>query len=112
MSLIDLNEVGASANFNAAGNAELRVGIYLPGIRASDGFSLVVRVIHTEDRFDPAVPTKDVDLTWQSGHALDLWTGTVPLTSASPSHLGREGIYLYRFQLFWTPHGGSRQLIK
>ena len=58
MSLIDLNEVAASATLDAAGNAELRVGIYLPGIRASDGFSVVVRVIHTDDRFDPAVPTR------------------------------------------------------
>ncbi len=109
--MIDLNEVGASASFNAAGNPELRVGLYLPGVRASDRFSVVVRVIHTADRFDPAVPTKDVDLAWQPGHTLDLWTATVPLTPASSSHLGQEGIYLYRFQLFWTPPGGSKQLV-
>src|SRR5437763_15394622 len=108
--MIDLKEVGASAAFNAAGDPELRVGLYLPGVRASDGFSVVVRVIHTADRFNPAVPTKDVDLTWHSANALDLWTATVALTPASSSHLGQDGIYLYRFQLFWTPSGGSKQL--
>ena len=109
--MINLNEVGAFGSIDASGNLSVRFGVYLPGIRFTDGFELVVRVIHQDDRFDPAIPTQDFPLTWASGSALDLWTATVPLEPIANTHFGQQGTYLYRYQLWWTPSGGSRQLV-
>lgn len=83
----------------------------LPGIRSNDGFGVLVRVIHDADRFDPAVPPTDVAMVWAAGSALDLWTATTTLNPDPSTHYGQEGLYLYRFQLSWTPAGGAAQLI-
>jgi maltooligosyltrehalose trehalohydrolase len=109
--LINLNEVGAFPGVDAIGNLSLRFGIYLPGIRRTGGFEVIVRIIHQEDRFDPAVQPVDVSLAWTAGSALDLWTVTTPLTNDPKSHYGQDGVYLYRFQLYWTPPAGKRTLI-
>ena len=109
--MINLNEVGAFGSVDASGNLSVRFGVYLPGIRATDGFELVVRIIHRDDRFDPAIPTQDFPLTWVNGSALDLWSATVPLRPIANTHFGQQGTYLYRYQLWWTPSGGSRQLV-
>jgi maltooligosyltrehalose trehalohydrolase len=109
--MINLNEVGAFPSFDAAGVPHIRFGLYLPGVRSSDGFSVTVRVIHAADRFDPSVKTKDQDLLWNSGTPLDLWTTDLAIPMDPHSHFGQEGLYLYRFQLWWTPAGGGRQLI-
>ena len=107
--MINLNEVGAFPSLDASGNFQVRFGLYLPGVRSTDGFSVVVRVIHESDRFNPAVPTTNFPLSWASGSALDLWSATVPITAAAaPSHFGQEGTYLYRFQLFWAAPGSGR----
>jgi maltooligosyltrehalose trehalohydrolase len=108
---INLTEVGASCSVDAGGTLQIKFGLYLPGIRPADGFSVAVRVIQDADRFDPAVPPVDVAMSWAQGSALDLWTVTAALAPDPDSHYGQEGLYLYRFQLFWTPTGGSRQLI-
>ena len=109
--MINLNEVGAFGSIDASGNLSVRFGVYLPGIRATDGFELVVRVIHRDDRFDPAIPTQDFPLNWASGSALDMWSATMPLLPIANTHFGQQGTYLYRYQLWWTPSGGSRQLV-
>lgn len=109
--MIDLTKVGAFPAYDAGGNAQIRFGLYLPGIRQTDGFSVVVRIIHAEDRFNVAVKTQDQNMTWAAGSALDLWTATVTLTDDGTSHSGTEGEYLYRYQLWWTPAGGSSRLI-
>jgi maltooligosyltrehalose trehalohydrolase len=110
--MIDLNEVGAFPSVAASGDFTARIGLYLPGIRGTDGFDVVVRIIHSDDRFNPDVLTQDFHLGWVNGHPLDLWTATLPIASAaSPSHFGQEGTYLYRFQLLWTPPAGSPQLL-
>jgi maltooligosyltrehalose trehalohydrolase len=98
--MIDLSEVGASVTKDGTGNYSLRFGIYLPGVRSSDGFKLLVRIIHEADRFNPLVNTVNVELTWQPGKQLDLWTATTGLQKDPDSHYGRDGIYLYRFQLW------------
>jgi maltooligosyltrehalose trehalohydrolase len=108
--VINLSEVGAFPSSTPAG-FQIGFGLYLPGIRAADGFSVVVRVIHSDDRFDPAVPPQDFPLTWDSSHPLDLWSGSVSVAPIAGTHFGSPGIYLYRFQLWWTPAGGPRQLI-
>ncbi len=108
--MIDLTEVGAFPSVTAAG-FDIRFGLYLPGIRGADRFEVVVRVIHDDDRFNPAIQPQDTNLVWNAGHPLDLWSVTVPIQPAAGTNFGKEGIYLYRFQLWWTQPGGRRQLI-
>lgn len=107
---INLSEVGAFPSFTAAG-FQIRFGLYLPGVRATDGFDVVVRVIHSDDRFDPAIQPVDKSLTWNQGHPLDLWSVTIPVQPIAGTHFGAEGTYLYRFQLWWTPPSGARRLV-
>ena len=109
--MIDLNEVGAFPSYDATGNAQIRFGLYLPGIRGKDGFSVVVRIIHSADRFNVAVKTQDDDLTWVDGSPLDLWTANVTLTDDGASHSGSDGEYLYRYQLWWNSGAGASKLI-
>lgn len=109
--MIDLTEVGAFPSYDASGNAQIRFGLYLPGIRGKDGFSVVVRIIHAADRFNVSVKTQDQNLTWVAGSELDLWTASVTLTDDGTSHSGSEGEYLYRYQLWWSSEAGSSQLI-
>ena len=109
--MIDLNEVGAFPSYDASGQAQIRFGLYLPGIKETDGFSVVVRIIHSADRFNPLVKTQDEDLTWVAGSELDVWTASVTLANDGTSHSGNEGEYLYRYQLWWTPAGGNKTLI-
>jgi maltooligosyltrehalose trehalohydrolase len=108
---MNLNEVGAFPSFSPPNNFTVRIGVYLPGIRANDGFQVVVRIIHRDDRFNAAVPTEDFVIDWMSGHPLDLWTKILPISAIAGTRFGSEGVYLYRFQLYFTPPGNSRQLI-
>jgi maltooligosyltrehalose trehalohydrolase len=108
---IDSNEVGAFSSVDVAGVFSIRFGIYLPGVQATNGFEVVARMIHQLDRFDPLVPTVDVPLAWTVGSPLDLWTVTTPLAANPASHFGQAGIYLYRYQLWRTPPGGTRTLV-
>ena len=108
--MMDLNVAGAFPSFDAAGNAQIRFGLYLPGVREIDGFSVVVRVIHSADRFNVSVKTQDQNLEWKGGD-LDLWTANMALAADGSSHSGSEGEYLYRYQLWWTPAGGTSQLV-
>jgi hypothetical protein len=89
--MIDLNQVGAFPSFDSSGNAQIRFGLYLPGIQPKDGFSVVVRIIHSADRFNPAVKTQDENLTWAAAGGLDLWTAMVTLASDGINHSGAEG---------------------
>jgi maltooligosyltrehalose trehalohydrolase len=109
--MIDLAEVGAFASLATSGEFQIRFGVYLPTIRASDDFQVVVRLIHADDRFDPNVPPQDFPLAWVAGHSLDLWGATVPVHPVANTHFGQEGTYLYRFQLWWTSPGGTRQVL-
>src|SRR5262245_59755974 len=108
--MIDTSEVGAFPAF-IAGGFQVRFGLYLPGLRSADGFEVIVRVIHSDDLFSPAVQPQDSHLAWNAGHPLDLWSTTVPVQPISGTHYGTEGVYLYRFQLWWTPPRGDRRLI-
>ncbi len=108
--MINLSEVGAFPSATAAG-LQIGFGLYLPEIRGSDGFEVLVRIIHSDDRFNPTVQPQDSKLVWNAGHPLDLWSTTVPVQPIASTHFGDEGLYLYRFQLWWTPPGKARQLI-
>jgi 1,4-alpha-glucan branching enzyme len=109
--MIDLNQVGAFPSLTSPGQFSVRFGIYLPGIRSSDNFEVLARVIHADDRFNPSVPAATFALEWQQGSALDLWTATIPLTPVPGTRLGLPGLHLYRFELWWTAPGGTRQCI-
>ncbi len=109
--MIDLTEVGAFPVLTSPNKFSVRFGLYLPGIHATDGFDVVVRVIHSDDRFDPNVPPTEFAMIWQAGHSLDLWTVTTPLTTKAGTHFGTPGMHLYRHQLWWTPPGGTRQIV-
>jgi 1,4-alpha-glucan branching enzyme len=109
--VINLQEVGAAAYFASDGSAHIRFGLYLPGVRSADGFSVIARVIHSEDRFNPSVQPQNQALIWDSGTVLDLWNTDMTLEGSDASHAGRAGTYLYRFQLLWTPPGGQAQTI-
>lgn len=109
--MIDLQEVGSFPSLDPSNNFLVRFGIYLPGIRANDGFQVVVRIIHSNDRFNPAVPPNDFSLAWQNGHPLDLWSLTVPIQPDPATNFGKLGQYLYRYQLWWSGPGGSKRLI-
>jgi hypothetical protein len=91
---INLNEVGAFPSFTPPDSFTVRIGLYLPGIRAADGFDVVVRIIHKDDRFDPSVATQDFHLDWDSTHPLDLWTKTLSIATIAGTHFGSEGTYL------------------
>src|SRR5262249_35379 len=96
MARIDRTEVGAHVSGNA-----VTFGVYLPGIRAADGYEVRVRVIHRADQFVPEVPSVPLPLAFQPDHPLGLWSTTVALATVPdpPGHFGAEGPYLYRFEL-------------
>jgi maltooligosyltrehalose trehalohydrolase len=108
--MINLTEVGAFPSV-VGGGFQIQFGLYLPGIRATDGFDVVALVIHKDDRFDPAIQPQKFSLTWNVGHPLDLWSGPMLVQPVAGTNFGNPGLYLYRFQLGWTPSGGARQLI-
>src|SRR6476660_4903750 len=97
--MISLNEVGAAPQQDTGGNWQVRFGIYLPNITFNKGYALKVRVIHEDDQFIHGIEPKDFYLNWVNGSPLDLWETTMPLTLDPGSHFGRQGTYLYRFQL-------------
>lgn len=97
--MINLNEVGAAAQQDAAGNWQVKFGVYLPGITFNKGYAVKLRIIHEEDQFIRGIEPKDVFLDWVNGSALDLWKTTVSLTPDPASHFGQPGTYLYRYQL-------------
>ena len=97
--MINLDEVGAAATRDGAGNWHVRFGIYLPGITFNKGYRLKVRVIHEEDQFVRGIEPRDFFLNWMNGSAHDLWEVTVPLVNGGGGHFGQPGTYLYRFQL-------------
>jgi len=105
--MIDLNAVGAHASLSAANHALVRFGVYLPEIRGTDGFSVLVRVIHELDQFDPGIPPRDYSLAHEAPQSAnnaseyDLWTATVDITAdlTPGTHFGQPGTYVYRYQL-------------
>lgn len=113
---INFSQVGAFGSVDTSGVLALRFGLYLPGVRSTGNFQVVVRILHQADRFDPIVQPVDVAMTCEPvdvignpGSELDLWTANKTLTIDPNSHFGQEGIYLYRYQLLYTPSGGGGQ---
>jgi 1,4-alpha-glucan branching enzyme len=99
MSLIDLDEVGATPERDPAGNWSVRFGIYLPNITFDKGYRLKVRVLHELDQLVRGFEPRDFWMSWQGGSPLDLWHARVPIAPGSAGNFGRPGRHLYRYQL-------------
>ncbi|HWS85025.1 MAG TPA: alpha-amylase family glycosyl hydrolase [Ktedonobacteraceae bacterium] len=108
--MIDMNKVGAFVSALTGAGVPVRFGIYLPGIEQHDGYEVLVRVIHKEDRFNPDIKTKDFPLSRVAGDPNTLWQAEVTIPHQSGTKFGELGTYLYRYQLWQTAHG-SRNLI-
>ncbi len=76
--MINLNEVGAFAS----ASTEVQFGVYLPGIEPQDGYEVLVRVIHKDDRFVPQIKPLDFPLTPVVGSSNNLWSAKVTIPVA------------------------------
>src|SRR6266850_2209527 len=94
--MINLNEVGAHPSQLPDGSWQIRFGLYLPGI-TYPRYRIMLRVIHERDQFVRGIEPQVFDLWW-SGGLHDLWDFTLALQPGA-GHFGREGQYLYRYQL-------------
>ncbi len=108
--MIDFSDAGAFASTTPQG-FQIAFGLLLPGITAKDGFEVVVRIIHRDDRFNPAVPARKFSLTWQQNDSRGLWKATVAVQPDGRTNLGKEGVHLYRFQLLLTDHAGTQHIV-
>lgn len=109
--MIDLSEVGAFPAAPSAAGVDVRFGLYLPGIDPRDGYEVLVRVIHKDDRFIPEIPPLDFALQPVAGHPLNLWQAQVAIPVKPGTGFGQPGTYLYRFQLLQTGPGGGSTVI-
>jgi maltooligosyltrehalose trehalohydrolase len=105
--MVHLKEVGAFCTSITSKGVEVRFGIYLPRILPKDGYELVVKVIHKDDRFDPNIKTQDYPLQYVAGSENDLWQTEVTIPEIPNTQFGQPGTYLYRYQLLQTPPGSS-----
>jgi maltooligosyltrehalose trehalohydrolase len=105
--MFDLTVVGAFLSLDAQGNPKIHFGLYLPGINKADGFSVVVLVIHRDDRFDPSVQPLSFPLDCDATHPLCLWSVDATIQKQANSSFGSLGEYLYRYQLLFEKDGNS-----
>lgn len=79
----------------------VRFGFLLPWVSARHGQRLFVKLIHEDDQFLQHVPARRFELSHGEDPTYgDLWSGTVRITSdGDGTSWGREGRYLYRFEL-------------
>jgi 1,4-alpha-glucan branching enzyme len=103
--MINLNEVGAFVSTPTPLGVEVKFGVYLPGIAPEDGYEVRVRVIHRDDRFNPAIKTFDVPLSLVAGSPNHLWQAEVVIPGKAGTSFGKPGTYLYRYQLLQTLPG-------
>ncbi|MEH2055586.1 MAG: alpha-amylase family glycosyl hydrolase [Nostoc sp.] len=97
--MINLNEVGAFVSAITNLGVNVRFGVYLPSISVANGYELLVRVIHKDDRFNPDIPPLDFPLQPVSGSANNRWEANINIPVKPGTHFGQPGTYLYRYQL-------------
>jgi len=103
--MILLAEVGAFASARTESGVDVQFGVYLPGIEPQDGYEVLVRVIHKDDRFVPQIGTLDFPLTPVVGSPNNLWQAKVTIPVKPGTNFGQPGTYLYRYQLLQTLPG-------
>jgi maltooligosyltrehalose trehalohydrolase len=111
--MLDIQEVAVTHVSMTANGVNVGFGVYLPGIDAADGFQVIVRVIHKEDRFNPSIPPMDFPLQQVTGSAYNRWqTDQALLTPVPGTHFGQPGTYLYRYQLLrLEPSSGASRIV-
>ena len=103
MHLLPLDKLGAREI--ASGIVEF--GIFLPGISASDGYQLWVKLIHEYDRFIQEIPSNELELTHEIDPKYgDYWLARIDIRKKirshrthPDSHWGKDGKYIYRYCL-------------
>jgi maltooligosyltrehalose trehalohydrolase len=109
--MITLDDVGAFASAPTGTDIDVRFGIYLPGIDLQAGYEVMVRVIHKDDRFVPAIQTMDFPLSPIAGTPNNLWQTQVTIPFQPGTHFGQPGAYLYRYQLLHTDPGTNTKRV-
>jgi maltooligosyltrehalose trehalohydrolase len=107
--MILLPEVGAFASAPTNSGVDVQFGVYLPGIEPQDGYEVLVRVIHKDDRFVPQIGTLDFPLTPVVSSPNTLWHAQVTIPVKPGTNFGQPGTYLYRYQLLQTIPGTATQ---
>jgi maltooligosyltrehalose trehalohydrolase len=97
--MINLQEVGARAQAATRQGVKVSFGLYLPGIKASDGYEVRVFVLPKKNHFSSEVTPREFSLTHVKGSENDLWQATITLKPDGNTAFGRAGTYLYRYQL-------------
>jgi len=91
--MIRLNEVGAFVSAPTSSGINVTFGVYLPGIEPQAGYEVLVRVIHKDDRFVPAINTMDFPLTPVAHSPNNLWQANVNIPVKPGTHFGQPGTY-------------------
>jgi maltooligosyltrehalose trehalohydrolase len=98
--MLNIQEVAVTRVSMTADGVNVGFGLYLPGIDAADGFQVLVRVIHKDDRFNPSIQPMDFPLQQVVGSHYNRWqTNQALLPPRAGTHFGQPGTYLYRYQL-------------
>ena len=82
-------------------------GLFLPWVKASDGYRVVLKILHENDQFLQEIRSKEFPLTQSSDPVYgDYWSTPSPI-SIDPSgrtHFqsawGNKGTYIYRYQVY------------
>jgi maltooligosyltrehalose trehalohydrolase len=109
--MIDLSEVGAFAATPTNAGVAVTFGVYLPGIEASAGYEVLVRVMHKDDRFVLDSKMLSFPLAQVAGSPNNLWQAKVTIPVVPGTHLGQAGSYIYHYQLLQTPPGSSTKQV-
>jgi maltooligosyltrehalose trehalohydrolase len=97
MQLMPLDRLGARQT-----GRQLQFGVYLPNIRAADGYAVTAHVIHKHDQFLQEIPAVTAPLVETDDPAYGpYWSCSADLDSGIPtgSAWGRDGRYLYRYEV-------------
>src|SRR6266702_1861280 len=97
--MINLQEVGARAQAATEQGVQVSFGLYLPGIRASDGYEVEVMILPKKDHYAIDMTPREFALNHIEGSPNDLWQATIMLVPEADSAFGQSGTYLYRYRL-------------
>ena len=92
----------------------IQFGVFLPGVNASTGYAVSVKIIHETDQYLQAVPP----VVLAQNHTVDpsygdFWSGEIDLNAVAPpgsTAFGQTGRYVYRY-LIHSPTRGDIDFI-
>jgi maltooligosyltrehalose trehalohydrolase len=103
--MINLQEVGARAQAATEQGVQVSLGLYLPGIKASDGYEVEVMILPKKNHYEIDMTPREFMLSHVEGSPNDLWQTTIILEPEADSAFGQSGTYLYRYRLL--QHGAN-----